>query len=251
MRYTREQACLAWLAQGMLGSRRLKKLLDEYGSAEAAYDAFQRDHGASLQNRISDYSLSLLRASASREKLHDMLVTMRKWNMGLVSMADDMYPESLRNIPEPPYMLFYQGDLRAAEGRCITVIGSRSATVAGIAATKSLCRDLSKQGVCIVSGLAVGIDAAAHDGCLDGGSPTIGVAASGLNVPYPSENVALKARILSQGGLLLSEYPPDMQSSKYVFAVRNRILAGLGQAVVLMEARIRSGSMLTVHHALD
>lgn len=98
MRYTREQACLAWLAQGMLGSRRLKKLLDEYGSAEAAYDAFQRDHGASLQNRISDYSLSLLRASASREKLHDMLVTMRKWNMGLVSMADDMYPESLRNI---------------------------------------------------------------------------------------------------------------------------------------------------------
>ena len=65
MRYTREQACLAWLAQGMLGSRRLKKLLDEYGSAEAAYDAFQRDHGASLQNRISDYSLSLLRASAS------------------------------------------------------------------------------------------------------------------------------------------------------------------------------------------
>lgn len=226
MRYTREQACLAWLAQGMLGSRRLKKLLDEYGSAEAAYDAFQRDHGASLQNRISDYSLSLLRASASREKLHDMLVTMRKWNMGLVSMADDMYPESLRNIPEPPYMLFYQGDLRAAEGRCITVIGSRSATVAGI-------------------------DAAAHDGCLDGGSPTIGVAASGLNVPYPSENVALKARILSQGGLLLSEYPPDMQSSKYVFAVRNRILAGLGHAVVLMEARIRSGSMLTVHHALD
>ena len=208
MRYTREQACLAWLAQGMLGSRRLKKLLDEYGSAEAAYDAFQRDHGASLQNRISDYSLSLLRASASREKLHDMLVTMRKWNMGLVSMADDMYPESLRNIPEPPYMLFYQGDLRAAEGRCITVIGSRSATVAGIAATKSLCRDLSKQGVCIVSGLAVGIDAAAHEGCLDGGSPTIGVAASGLNVPYPSENVALKARI-------------------------------------------RSGSMLTVHHALD
>mgnify|MGYP001637227965 CR=1 FL=1 len=241
MRYTREQACLAWLAQGMLGSRRLKKLLDEYGSAEAAYDAFQRDHGASLQNRISDYSLSLLRASASREKLHDMLVTMRKWNMGLVSMADDMYPESLRNIPEPPYMLFYQGDLRAAEGRCITVIGSRSATVAGIAATKSLCRDLSKQGVCIVSGLAVGIDAAAHEGCLDGGSPTIGVAASGLNVPYPSENVALKARILSQGGLLLSEYPPDMQSSKYVFAVRNRILAGLGHAVVLMEARIRSG----------
>ena len=230
---------------------RLKKLLDEYGSAEAAYDAFQRDHGASLQNRISDYSLSLLRASASREKLHDMLVTMRKWNMGLVSMADDMYPESLRNIPEPPYMLFYQGDLRAAEGRCITVIGSRSATVAGIAATKSLCRDLSKQGVCIVSGLAVGIDAAAHEGCLDGGSPTIGVAASGLNVPYPSENVALKARILSQGGLLLSEYPPDMQSSKYVFAVRNRILAGLGHAVVLMEARIRSGSMLTVHHALD
>lgn len=127
MRYTREQACLAWLAQGMLGSRRLKKLLDEYGSAEAAYDAFQRDHGASLQNRISDYSLSLLRASASREKLHDMLVTMRKWNMGLVSMADDMYPESLRNIPEPPYMLFYQGICarRRAGASPLSVRGAR------------------------------------------------------------------------------------------------------------------------------
>lgn len=251
MRYTREQACLAWLSQGMIGGRRLKKLLDEYGSAEALYDAFQRDRGASLQNRISDYSLSLLRESASREKLHDMLVTMQRWNMGLVATTDDMYPESLRNITEPPYMLFYQGDLRAAEGKCITVVGSRSATIAGISATKSLCRDLSEQGVCIVSGLAVGIDAAAHEGCLGGGSPTIGVAASGLNVPYPAENVALKARILSQGGLLLSEYPPDMRSSRYVFAVRNRILAGLGSAVVLMEARIRSGSMLTVHHALN
>ena len=112
MRYTREQACLAWLAQGMLGSRRLKKLLDEYGSAEAAYDAFQRDHGASLQNRISDYSLSLLRASASREKLHDMLVTMRKWNMGLVSMADDMYPESLKHSRTTVHALLSGGFAR-------------------------------------------------------------------------------------------------------------------------------------------
>lgn len=251
MRYTREQACLAWLSQGMIGGKRLKKLLTEYGSAEALYDAFQRDNGASLQNRISDYSLSLLQDGASREKLHEMLVTMQQWNMGLVTMEDEMYPASLRNIAEPPYLLFYQGDLRVAEQKCITVVGSRSATIAGIAATKALCRDLSEQGVCIVSGLAVGIDAAAHEGCLDGGSPTIGVAASGLNVPYPSENVALKARILAQGGLLLSEYPPDMQASKYVFAVRNRILAGLGNAVVMMEARIRSGSMLTVHHALN
>lgn len=251
MRYTREQACLAWLSQGMIGGKRLKKLLTEYGSAEAMYDAFQRDGGASLQNRISDYSLSLLQSGASREKLHEMLVIMQQWNMGLLTMEDEMYPASLRNIAEPPYLLFYQGDLRVAERKCITVVGSRSATIAGIAATKALCRDLSEQGVCIVSGLAVGIDAAAHEGCLEGGSPTIGVAASGLNVPYPSENVALKAQILAQGGLLLSEYPPDMQANKYVFAVRNRILAGLGSAVVMMEARIRSGSMLTVHHALD
>lgn len=251
MRYTREQACLAWLSHGMLGGRRLKKLLTEYGSAEALYDAFQRDHGASLQNRVSEYSLSLLQESAPREMLHEMLLTMQQWQMGLVTMADELYPAALRNIAEPPYLLFYQGNLCAAERKCITVVGSRSATVAGIAATKALCRDLSEQGVCIVSGLAVGIDAAAHEGCLNGGSPTIGVVASGLNVPYPAENVALKARILAEGGLLLSEYPPDMQTSKYVFAVRNRILAGLGSAVVMMEARIRSGSMLTVHHALN
>jgi DNA processing protein len=251
LRYSREQGCLAWLSHGLISGKHLASLLAQYGSAEAVYDAFMQDHGASIRDLMSPYSLSLLREHSSREQMHDMLVTMQKWDIGVISMKDAEYPGALRNIAIPPQVLFYQGNLAAMQGKCITVVGSRNATNAGISATHSVCRELSNAGVCIVSGLAVGIDTAAHKGCLDGASPTIGVASCGLNVPYPSDSVPLKERILSQNGLLLSEYPPDMRSSKYVFSARNRILAGLSSGVVLMEAMIRSGSMLTVQHALE
>ncbi len=251
MRYSREQGCLAWLSHGLISGKHLASLLAQYGSAEAVYDAFMQDHGASVRNMMSPYSLSLLREHSSREQMHDMLVTMQRWNIGVISMKDAEYPDALRHIAIPPQVLFYQGNLAAMQGKCITVIGSRNATNEGISATHAVCRELSNAGVCVVSGLAVGIDTAAHKGCLDGTSPTIGVASCGLNVPYPSDSVPLKERILSQNGLLLSEYPPDMRSSKYVFSARNRILAGLSSGVVLMEAMIRSGSMLTVQHALE
>ncbi len=251
MRYSREQGCLAWLSHGLISGKHLASMLAQYGSAEAVYDAFVHDHGASVRDMMSSYSLSLLRDHASREQMHDMLVTMQKWNIGVISMKDAEYPDALRNIAVPPQILFYQGNLAAMQGKCITVVGSRNATNAGISATHSVCRELSNAGVCIVSGLAIGIDTAAHTGCLEGISPTIGVASCGLNVPYPSDSVPLKERILSQNGLLISEYPPDMRSSKYVFSARNRILAGLSNGIVLMEAMIRSGSMLTVQHALE
>ena len=251
MRYTREDGCRAWLTYALAHADIIANILEEFGSAEAVYDRFIQKGPAFLKEKLSDFSLEQLTEHSSKEMMHDMLVCMRKLNMGIMSIQDPLYPDSLRNLSSPPALLFYRGNPKCLMGKCITVVGSRTSSQQGAEATRKICRDFSKAGVCIVSGLAMGIDTAAHEGCLEGGSPTAAVLACGIDVDYPIENVELKERIVQTGGVLLSEYPPGTRASRFVFQVRNRILSGLSRAVVMMEGQIQSGSMLTVQHALD
>lgn len=251
MRYTREDGCRAWLTYAISKPDALNDLLTEFGCAEAIYERFTASGGKFLKPWISQYGIDQLAEHASREQMHEMLVAMQKNDIGIIAMSDELYPHSLRMIPNPPALLFYRGDLECAMGKCIAVVGSRKASIQGVDATQKLCRDLSSAGVAIVSGLAMGIDAAAHEGCMDGGSPTIAVLGCGIDVDYPLENIDLKERIVQRGGLLLSEYPPGSRANRFVFQVRNRIISGLGKALVMMESQIQSGSMVTVHHALD
>lgn len=251
MRYSREDACRAWLTYGMFRADTLHELLDEYGSAEAIYDRFVSSGGTFLKQRAGEFSLTQLTEQAERDKMHEMLLTMQRLEMQIVAFDDPNYPASLRNMQSPPALLFYRGNLDCLMGKCIAVVGSRKASPQGLDVTRKICRELSSAGVTIISGLAMGIDAAAHEGCLDGGSPTAAVLGCGIDVDYPMENLDLKEQIVQRGGILLSEYPPGCRASKFVFQVRNRIIAGLGRALLMMESRIQSGSMLTVHHALD
>lgn len=251
MRYTREDGCRAWLTYGLLRADSAVTLLEEHGSAEAIYDRFIRQGGAFLKPYASPGAIDRLKEQATRSAMHDMMVLMQKLNIGILAHSDALYPDSLRNIQSPPALLFYRGDPDCLMGKCVAVVGSRNASPQGIDVTTRICRDLSSAGVTIVSGFAMGIDTAAHEGCLEGGSPTAAVLGTGLDVDYPIENVDLKERIIQTGGVLLSEYPPGFRANKAVFPVRNRIISGLGKALVMMESRIRSGSMLTVQHALD
>lgn len=251
MRYTREDACRAWLAYGLIPADALTELLHEFGSAEAIYDRFIQKGACFLKGRVNDFGLSELTKAAPQKRMHAMLLTMQKHDIGILSQEDALYPDSLRDIQSPPALLFYRGDLRCLMGKCVTVVGSRKASVQGTEVTRKICCDLSRAGVTIVSGLAMGIDAAAHEGCLGGASPTAAVLACGIDVDYPVENVDLRERIVASGGLLLSECPLGARANKFVFQVRNRLMSGLGKALLLMESRIQSGSMLTVHHALD
>jgi DNA processing protein len=170
----------------------------------------------------------------------------------LVPLNDPDYPPLLRATHDPPLVLYVWGSLRPGEGqRCVAIVGARAATPAGLAVSRSLGRDLSGAGLTIISGLARGIDAAAHQGALDGGGRTVAILGSGLARLYPEENAALAERIASSGGAVVSEFALSAPPYKGHFPQRNRIIAGWGAAVIVVEAGLRSGALVTARLALD
>lgn len=189
--------------------------------------------------------LKTLGASRLRQRLTDLAIT--------IALCGDerSYPALLTAIPDPPDVLFYQGTLFAQEEKAVAIIGSRRETRYGRQQAFNIARDLARQGVTIVSGLARGIDTAAHKGALEGGGRTIAVLGSGLSRMYPEENRELAAQIISSGGAVITELPPTAEPLAYRFPIRNRIVSGLCQALLVVEAREKSGTLITVNHALE
>lgn len=250
MRYSRT-ACLAWLASGGLSPADLTAVLEEEPDPVRLWEGCVSGGGMDLfpdSGRLR----ALLRKNSAEKYMDAWESLMERDGIRAMTMGDEAYPERLRPLPDAPALLFYQGDpgtLR--EGRTVSVVGSRSASARGLEATRKMTEALSEAGVRIISGLAYGIDAAAHTGCLKGGSPTVAVLGCGLDQNYPAENEPLRRSILAHGGAVISEYAPGEKPLGWHFPVRNRIISGLGDCLVLMEARIRSGSMTTVQHALN
>ncbi|MTB63898.1 DNA-protecting protein DprA [Streptococcus sp. zg-86] len=165
------------------------------------------------------------------------------------SILDEIYPLELKQMYNPPVLLFYQGDLSLLEHPKLGVVGARSASSMGTQSIKKIISELNNRFV-IVSGLARGIDTAAHMATLKNGGKTIAVIGSGLAVHYPKENAVLQ-RYLAREHLLLTEYAADTPPLKYHFPERNRIIAGLSQGIVVAEAKMRSGSLITCERALE
>ncbi len=251
MQYQREDGCRAWLAYARCSARTVRSLVEEWGSAEGVYDQALRDRGECLRAVMRPAAAQRLMEQARPEAMHEMMVLLRDHRVRVIWHEDYLYPDALRSVADPPPVLFAQGDLGCVSGRCLTIVGSRSASPKGTAACERLSESLARQGVTVVSGLAPGIDTAAHTGSVRAKAPGIGIMACGLDQDYPSRSRGLKQDLLRCGGLLLSEVPPGVRVFKGSFPRRNRILSGLSRGVVLMEARIRSGSMTTVQHALD
>lgn len=251
MKYTFEDGCRAWLTYAHTQPVPLQRMMDEFGSATAIYEQCKRDGGKTLRRYLTERNVEKLLQRSARPAMHEMMVDMQRLEMQVVALRDPAYSPALRFISDPPPFLFYRGDVSCMTGRCLAVIGSRAASPRAVTWCEELCRELSNHGVTIVSGLAAGIDTSAHEGSIHGTTPGIGIMACGLDVDYPASSRDLKRRLLEQGGLLLSEYPPGTTVRKSVFPVRNRIISGLCKGVVMMEARITSGSFTTVHHALD
>lgn len=169
---------------------------------------------------------------------------------GVVSFLDEEYPRPLARIQEPPPVLFHTGDIGVLSRPTICVVGSRSATRRGIITARELARDLSRRGFHVVSGLARGIDGAAHEGALGGAGGTSAVLGSGIDVIYPPEHRRL-AECIAESGCVLSEFPLGTSPHRYNFPQRNRVLSGLSWGVVVVEAAKDSGAMGTAGWAAD
>jgi len=167
-----------------------------------------------------------------------------------IAYSDKEYPMLLKHIKDPPKELFYRGDISLASKLSVAVVGTRKATRYGIWAAMNLAESLAAHGVIVVSGMAAGIDTCGHRGAIKGGGKTIAVLGSGVDVCTPSSNKRLMDEI-ADDGLLISEYPPGMQPTRYSFPQRNRIISGIAAATVVVEAGLISGSLITAELAAE
>ncbi|MEY4488998.1 MAG: hypothetical protein RIQ79_1506 [Verrucomicrobiota bacterium] len=165
-----------------------------------------------------------------------------------VTCRDPAYPPLLREISDPPLGLYRRGDY-TFDAPCVAIVGSRRTTLYGQATAKKLGHDLAKLGFCVVSGLARGIDTAAHEGALEAGGRTAAVLGNGIDIIYPPENLKLYQRIEENGGAILTEFPFGRRADKQSFAMRNRIVAGMCRAVIVVESDVSGGSMITARFA--
>jgi len=176
------------------------------------------------------------------------LEELSKLGMGIITIDSEEYPEILKNIHEPPLVLYYRGDITLLKTDCIAIVGTRFCTRYGTTQAERFAKDLCNAGFTIVSGLAEGIDTYAHKGALSVKGKTIAVMAGGLKTIYPAINANL-AREISEQGLLISENVPKFLPKKYAFAKRNRIISGISQGVFVPEMGIKSGAMITLNYA--
>ena len=199
--------------------------------------------------QLQEKGLALLRHALADEAR--LLGGLAKKKMALVLREDAQYPPLLRQIAHPPHLLYVYGETDLTDRFPVAVVGTRRASAYGLTHTREIAAELAQTGVCVVSGLALGIDAAAHTGALDGGGRTVAVLGGALDKPYPQENEPLMRRILESGGSVVSEYAPGTPPSRYSFLQRNRIIAGMSLGTLVTEGPRRSGALNTATRTLE
>ena len=212
------------------------------------------DLHAALEHRehVAGAARAALVSGEALRQARAELVRARQQGLRLVGTHEPDYPEWLARTFDPPPALYVRGTLVRGEGeRSVAIVGARAATPRGVAFARALGRDLAEAGLTVVSGLARGIDTAAHRGALEAKGRTVAVLGSGLDRVYPAENEELSAAIAARGGAVVSEFPLDARPFKGNFPRRNRVIAGWGRGVVVVEAGERSGALITARIATD
>lgn len=228
--------------------RRMEILLDRFCSPQAIWEAPAQEIAA-----IPGFSSGIaLQIASSRDEaaIDRELALAQRLRISIITLLDPDYPPALREIESPPPVLYTRGEKRIDTRRTIAIVGTRRASGYGRAMAERLAYNLGTLGLIVVSGLAVGIDTAAHRGALHAGAETVAVLGSGLLHPYPASNRGLIEEI-SQSGTVLSEYPLDTHPAKWTFPQRNRTISGLSRGVVVVEAPERSGALITARLALE
>jgi DNA processing protein len=240
----------AWLRLSLLpglGHQSLRKLLIALGTPEAVLAASQGTLRAIVNEKIA---AAIGNGGADPSSWNKTGPWLENPLNRIVTLADTEYPKSLLEIPDPPPLLYVKGRLDLLNRAGFAIVGSRNATAQGLANAESFATALSNAGLTIVSGLALGIDAAAHRGGLAGSSSTIAVVGTGLDVVYPARNRDLAHRI-SENGTLVSEFPLGTPGLAANFPRRNRLICGLSGGCLVVEAAISSGSLITARLAAE
>ena len=229
-----------------IGPARFARLREHFGTLDAAWNASARELGEVLDQRAAE-SVARARAAFSPEREMERI---ERLGISVLTIVDDDYPKLLVQIPAPPPVLYVKGAFTPADQTAIAIVGTRRSTSYGREVTTRLAREFAEAGVSVVSGLARGIDGAAHDAALRGGGRTIAVLGSGVDIIYPPEHKNLAAQIV-ENGAVISDYPPGRKPDAPNFPARNRIISGLSLGVVVVEAPARSGTLITVDFAAD
>ena len=226
---------------------KLTKLLDYFKEPENLIGAKSKDL---LTLGVKRSTVDFLK-HPDLKSIEDDLKWLESGNNHFISIQDENYPALLRELPVAPIALFIIGDLKILNSIQICIVGSRNPTPDGKRTAREFARELAGAGLVITSGLAIGIDSAAHTGALDNGSVTLAVLGNGLDTIYPTTNKVLAGKILEAGGALVSEFPIRVKPVPLNFPRRNRIISGLSVGTVVVEAAIRSGSLITAHCAVE
>jgi DNA processing protein len=238
-----------WLAVSRvpyIGPARIERLLQTFGSLSVAWSAPAEDLRAALESR----SLSALLAARGRIDPAGELERLSRLGIRAVHPGHPSYPRLLAEISGRPSLLYVRGELAPADNTSVAIVGTRRATPYGRQAAERIATELAQAGVTVVSGLARGVDAAAHRAALEAGGRTIAVLGSGLDVIYPAEHGRLAEQILGSGAIL-SEFPPGTKPDAQNFPARNRIVSGMTLGTLIIEAPARSGALITASFAGD
>ncbi len=240
---------LSWirLTRIQASARRVRRLLDAFGSPAAIFTAGAEAvaHAAGCQQQ---HALRLLESAAAPDERD--LRRMERLGVRLLTWEDPSYPRLLRQIPDPPVALYVRGSLLERDERAVALVGSRRCADYGKRIARRLVEGLVEAGYTIVSGLALGLDTAAHQAAIDAGGRTIACLGSGVDVIYPQQNHELASAVI-EAGAVISEYPLGAQPEAWHFPSRNRIVSGLVRGVVIVEAPRKSGAMITAECAVD
>lgn len=240
-----------WIALNMvrgIGPRTANQLLNRFGSPAQVFAASR----LSLQKEgLKPETIQELQDSSILDKANAEIERLEKLGAEVITLDDENYPELLREIHDPPIALYVRGDLKqACERPCLAVVGSRRCSTYGVNVAESLSRDLAAHGLTIISGLARGIDAAAHRGALEANGLTVAVVGTGLETTYPKEHKKLEEQVIAHGAVV-SEFPLGTPPLPQNFPYRNRILSGLCFGVLIIEASEHSGSLITARLAYE
>lgn len=229
------------------GYKTVLMVINYFDTAKRAWNATEKElRDSGCPEKVVE-RLIFGRKKVNLEKMYDKILAQ---GINLVTIFDPEYPQELKYIQNPPAVLYVKGNLPGDSKINIAVVGTRTATVYGIKTARRISAQLARRNICVVSGMARGIDTSAHKGAIEAEGRTIAVLGCGIDVVYPPENRVL-AKDIRQHGAVISEFPLGTPPDKGNFPVRNRIISGLSRGVVVVEAPLRSGALITADFALD